>query len=206
MGKGDKRAHNRKSGKRTASGRLSRSTAAVSERQEEERKQEFSQDARQTVYQARYRHRLKFRQPEEQKAADTWRKKVTSPVEKQQVKQHKLDRRGSVLGKWLADGKLTEEQVSAGEDYCQRYVRYAALNGLPRATPAGASYGDVRGGSRALRIEAAQKAKAAHAVDQAKLRHCRAGVRWAIKRACVLDEAAPLSMVKEGLDALLRMA
>ena len=206
MGKGDRKAHNRKKGKRTASGQLSRAKGAVAERHEEERREEFSQDARQTVYQARYRHRLEFRQPEKPKEAEAWRNKVTSSVDKQKVKQHKLDSRGSVLGRWLAEGKLTEEQVSAGEDYCHRYVRYAALNGLPRATPAGASYGDVRGGSRALRIEAAQKAKAAHAADQAKLRHCRAGVRWAIKRACVLDEAAPLSMVKEGLDALLRMA
>lgn len=203
MGKGDRKAHNRKSGKRTASGRLSRAKDEVARRRAEDRREAFEQDARQTVYKARDRHRREFRQPAPD-AAEKWREKVTAPVQKPTVKKHRLDKRGSVLGRWLADGKLTEEQVAAGEDYCQRYVEYAALNGLPRVTPTGASYGAVRGGSRPERLEAARRAKAAHAADQAKLRHCRAGVRWAIKRACVLDERAPLSMVREGLQALLK--
>lgn len=201
MGKGSKKAHNRKTGARTPTGRLSEAKAAIDARAENERREAFEDGPMQTVLRARRRQRREFRQPDDLKK---WWDQESRSVTKEQVKNQALDKRGSVLGRLLADGHMTEQQVAAGEDYCERYTRYAALNGLPRPTPQGPAYGAVRGGSRPERPDAAMKAKAAHMADQRILSKCSAGVSWAIKRACVTDEAAPLHLIREGLDALVK--
>lgn len=200
MGKGDKKAHNRKAGKRTPSGRLSRAKDQVAQRQQDAERQAFEEGPQQTVLKARRRHRQKFREPAN---PDAWREEQRKPVSKPQAKKQRLDARGSVLGRMWADGQITDQQRAAGDNYCARYLRYAALNGMPRVTPKVGSYGEVTGGSRAERLDAAMAAKAEHDRDQAILRHCTAGVRWAMKRACVTDEAAPAHLVKEGLQALV---
>lgn len=135
---------------------------------------------------------------------DKWRAKTSGPVSKEQAATHKLDARGSVLGIMWADGHITAQDREAGADYAQRYGTYAALVGLPRPTPQAQAYGEVRGTSRPENIRAARMAKAAHDADQHVLRHCSAGVMWAITRACVMDEAAPLHLVQEGLRALVK--
>ena len=199
MGKGDKK---RKPGKRTPSGRLSRSKAAVAERREEDKRAAFEAGPMQTVLQARNRKRAAFKQPSA-KHARKWRDKATRPVSKAEVKERRLMQRGSVLGRMLADGAISEQMAAAGDDYCQRYISYAATNGLPRPTPQAMAYGEVRGGSRAENLRIAAISKAEHFQDQRILRQCSAGVLWAIKRACVLDEPAPVRLVVEGLKALL---
>lgn len=204
MGKGDKRSARRKPGPRTPSGQLSRSKAALAERQEHSQRQAFEEGPQQVVLQARNRKRLPFSQPNTEKDAQKWREKATRPVSKDETRQRRLMERGSVLGRLRASGAISEKMATAGEDYCQRYLTYSATNGIPLPTAKVASYGAVRGGSRPDNIAAALAAKAAHYEDQRILRHCSAGASWAIKRACVLDEEAPLHLVVEGLRALVR--
>ena len=128
--------------------------------------------------------------------------KATRPVSKDEAVR--LGKRGSVLGCMADEQIITAEMLAAGDDYCQRYTKYASLNGLPRPTPQGPAYGAVRGGTRAENTRAANVAKADHMADQRALTHCSAGVRWAIRRACVMDEAAPPHLVREGLIALIK--
>ncbi|WP_422073914.1 hypothetical protein [Tranquillimonas rosea] len=200
MGKGDKNHRNRKAGPREPSGKLSRKPDHVEQRRSEAAAKAFEESEMQTALMARRRHRREFREPVDPKS---WREKDAKPVSKQQMKNQQLDKRGSVLGSMWADGDITEEQHAAGLDYCERYISYSALNGLPRPTAQAASYGAVRGGSRPDRLKAAMAAKADHAEDQRILRQCSAGVTWAIKRACVTDEQAPVKQVREGLQALV---
>ena len=188
----------RKPGKRTATGQLSRSKAAKADRAATEQRTAFEDGPMQTVLKARRRHKATFREPHD---PARYRRKDAAPVTRDEARA--LADQGSVLGRMKAAGHITPEEVAAGADYCQRYITYAALNGLPRPTPQGAAYGEVRGASRPERIRAAIAAKAAHDTDQRILRHCSAGVVWAIKRACVLDEAAPPHLVSEGLKALI---
>jgi hypothetical protein len=177
--------------------------------------QAFEEGPQQVVLRARRRARKPVpvlecagRQPTVQEITDhkqkteAYRQADQKPVTKDQAKSQKLSERGSVLGNWLADGLLTREQVQIGEDYCARFMAYTSLNGLPRATAGISGYGDIRGGTQPDRIKAAVAAKAAHMADQARLRHCTAGVRAAMRRACVTDDPAPLHLVREGIDAL----
>lgn len=196
MGKGSKRAHNRKDGKRTASGRLSRSAEATKEAE----RVAFEQGPTQTVLQARRRHRRPFTEPSD---PDNWRERNAKPVSKAQAKELHLDRLGSVLGRLYDRGEITLEQMLAGDAYGQRYQLYASLNGIPRPTPQGPRYGEVLGSSRADRIKAAIAAKQDHNRDLLILKHCPAGTAWAIHRACVTDEAAPPHLIRAGLAALI---
>lgn len=195
MGRGSKKSSQRKEGRRTPSGRLSRSKSAKRASRDRAERQAFEDGPQQTVLQARRRQLRGVKCMEADRA----------PVSKDQAHKLRLRDRGSVLGIWMADGKLTRDQVRAGEDYCQRYGRYAQLCGLPKPTAKISSYSDARGGgSRPDRIEAARRAKAEHDHDRNILRHCSPhNVLWAMKRACVLDEVAPLDLVRAGLDALL---
>ena len=103
------------------------------------------------------------------------------------------------------DGRLTDQERAAGLDYCQRYLEYARTNGLPNPNPKCASIDAIGGKStRAENIKRAVSAKSQHMTDQNILRHCVSGVMWAVKRACVRDEAAPSHLVKEGLAALVK--
>lgn len=207
----------RKAGKRTASGQLSRSREA----RDEHKRRAFSDDARQTVWGARLRHKRGSREAHPPGktlaiAGDNTMGypiireiKVAAPepantVTKDQVVTHKLDHRGSALGRLWADGKISQQELRAGEEYCARYRAYAALNGLPQPVPTAAAYGAVRGGSRPERLRAAAIAKAEHNADRAILRKCIAGTQWAIQRVCVEDTAAPLFLVKKGLAALVQ--
>lgn len=188
MGRGDTKAKKRPGRKqktgvaRTATGRISRA-----------KQEAFEDSPQQTVLQAR-RRAQKGMMPID---------KATRPVGKDEATR--LSKRGSVLQRMADDGSITPEMMAAGDDYCERYIAYASLNGMPRPTPQGPAYGAVRGGTRPERIKAAIAAKAEHMADQRVLTtHCAAGVRWAIKRACVMDEAAPVHLVREGLIALVR--
>ncbi|WP_386681858.1 hypothetical protein [Loktanella sp. R86503] len=187
-------ARARKAGKRTKSGQLSRAKDEVDRRT-------FEESDTQTVLKARRRHRREFTQPAD---AEAWRKKDAAPVTKAQATLHKLDARGSILGILWAEGKITAQEREAGQDYCQRYIKYASTNGLPRPTVQGCAYGEVRGNSRPDNIRAAIAAKEAHRVDQNILRKCSSGVIPAIMRACVREEKAPLHQIKEGLQALVQ--
>ena len=180
---------------RTATGQPSRSAASKAN----DATIRFEEGPTQTVLQARRKMRKEFSEPDD---AQKWRKSVAKPVTKDEVRNHKLDARGSILGSMWADGKITADERRAGEDYCERYTTYASLAGLPRPTPQGPAYGEVRGGNRPERIGATIAARKAHDADQHILRHCGSGVMVAIKRACVRDEAAPIHQVKEGLSAL----
>ena len=137
-----------------------------------------------------------------EKAARKARAKMLRPVSKDDAAR--LGKRGSVLGCMADDKTITAEMQTVGDDYCQRYITYASLNGMPRPTPQGPAYGAVRGGTRPERVRAAIAAKADHMADQRVLTQCSAGVRWAMKRACVMDEAAPPHLVREGLMALMK--
>lgn len=185
MGKGDTKAkpgRKRKAGvARTPSGRISR---AAPER--------FEDAPQQVVLQARNRMMQGVMSIE----------RATRPVSKAEAER--LSKRGSVLGRMVDDKAITTEMMAAGDDYCQRYIAYASLNGMPRPTPQGPSYGAVRGGSRPDRIKAAIAAKADHMADQRALTHCSSGVSWAVKCACVMDESAPQHLVREGLMALMQ--
>lgn len=181
MGKSKRGRKPKQNVERTASGRISRAKPVA-----------FEDGPQQVVLQAR-RRALRGVMPID---------KATRPVGKDEAVR--LGKRGSVLGCMADDKHITAEMQAAGDDYCQRYMAYAALNGMPRPTPQGPAYGEVRGGSRPDRIKAAMAAKAEHFADQRVLTHCSAGVRWAIKRACVLDEAAPPHLVREGLIALMK--
>ena len=178
----------RKTGKRTASGQLSRSREA----RDEHKRRAFSDDVRQTVWAARLRLKRGVRSVR------------AGIVTKDQVITHQLDHRGSVLGRLWADGKITQQELRAGEEYCARYRAYASLNGLPQPVPVAPAYGAVRGGTRPERLKAAALAKAEHNTDRAILQACIAGTQWAIRRACVEDIRAPLFLVKLGLEALVR--
>lgn len=180
--KAKKAGRKRKQGvTRTENGRISRA-----------KPQPFEEGPQQVVLQAR-RRALRGVMPID---------RATRPVGKDEAVR--LGKRGSVLGCMADDKHITAEMQAAGDDYCQRYMTYAGLNGMPRPTPQGPAYGEVRGGSRPERIRAAIAAKAEHFADQRVLTHCSAGVRWAVKRACVLDEAAPPHLVREGLMALMK--
>ena len=161
----------------------------------------FEEGPTQTVLQSRRRHRRVFKQPKD----DKWAEKDRSPVTKDQVKAMKLNERGSILGVMFAQGYITAQERTAGEDYCDRYGTYAQLSGLPKPTAKGASWGGAGGRSnRQENISATIAAKAAHMADQRVLTQCSAGVTWAMKRACVRDEPATPHLVKEGLAALVR--
>lgn len=201
---------------RTPSGQISRAKV-----------EPFEEGPQQTVLRARNRMRKPFVEPH---CPDDWEKPVYEiseigsvskgslrKTEKRAVKARadmlkpvtkadgeRLKRRGSVLGCMVDDKIITAEMQTAGDDYCQRYITYASLNGLPRPTPQGPAYGAVRGGARPERIAAAVAAKSDHMADQKALTQCSSGVRWAIKRACVMDEAAPPHLVREGLIALMK--
>jgi hypothetical protein len=195
MGRGDRKWKPRKSGKREPNGRLSRVAADVADRRDESARRSFEDGPTQTVLRARRRQHKGVQSVGKDKA----------PVTKAQAHDMRLMDRGSVLGNWLADEKLTGDQVQVGEDYCRRYLAYASLNGLPLPTAKIASYSDSQGGkgTRPERIEAAIAAKAAHMEDQRILRHCSPhNIIWAIGRACVRDEMAPLDLVRIGLTAL----
>lgn len=166
---------------RTPSGQISRAAPA-----------RFEDAPQQTVLQAR-RRALRGVMPID---------KATSPVGKDEAVR--LSKLGSVLSRMVDAGTITAEMQAAGDDYCQRYITYASLNGMPRPTPQGPAYGAVRGSTRPDRINAAIAAKADHAVDQKALTQCTSGVLWAIKRVCVMDEAAPPHLVREGLVALMK--
>lgn len=226
MGKGDKSHKRKKAGAREPNGRPSRRKEDVAQRRQDVERAAFEEGPMQTVLKARRRHSRPFVEPAkrssaelhiavdeatgrvhapdfDEPAAKAYRDRDARPVTKAEMEMRKLQHRGSVLGNLWADGKITDAQRAAGMDYCQRYITYAALNGLPRATPQGPSYGAPRGGTRPERLRAAAAAKAEHMRDQHILRRCTSGVLWAIKRACVTDEAAPLHLILEGLQALV---
>lgn len=182
----------RSRGKREKSGRLSRSDAEH---------RAFEDSPVQVALQARRRHMSEFVEPSD---ASKWRSDHNKPVSKDEAKSLGLGMRGTILGDMLSDDKITPAEYTAGMDYCERYVIYASTNGLPRPTPQAPSYGEVRGGDRPERIDAARRAKAAHMADQAILAQCGPGVAWAIKRACVTEDAAPVRLVAEGLAALVK--
>jgi hypothetical protein len=196
-----KRAHNRKSGPREPNGRPSRRKGDTARRHEEAERLAFEDGPMQTVLRARRRHKAAFREPTD---PDKYQRRDARPVSKQEMREQKLDARGSYLGTLWADGKITDQELAAGQDYCHRYREYAALNGLPAPTPKVGSYGEIRGGSRPDRIARARAARAQHETDQAILRSCAAGTRWAMRRACILDEPAPLRLVKTGLAELVK--
>jgi hypothetical protein len=201
MGKSNTKSHRRQEGQRTASGALSRSKAARQQRQAAQEMQRFEEAPQQVVWSARRRVLSEFSEPQD---AAKWRARYMAPVTKAELKATGLEQAGSVLGRLQVVGDLSKEQMSAGEDYCQRYVDYAVLNGLPKLTAKTSSYSEVRGRiNRPERLAAAMAAKDAHLKDQRRLATCSAGVKWAIKRACVLDEEAPLHLIREGLNALL---
>ncbi len=193
------RGRPRKKVKRTASGQPSRSAEAKADAV----RVAFEEGPMQVALKARRRHAVTFKEPANAASASKWRKRDARPVSKDEMTAEKLQHRGSVIGRLWADGRITDQQLAAGSDYCERYIRYAALHGLPAPTPQGISYGEVRGGSRPDRLRAAMEAKRQHDADQNILRKCSAGVIWAIKRACVLDDAAPEHMICEGLQALV---
>ncbi len=174
-------ARPRKAGKRDKNGRLSRKVDDVEART-------FQESPAQTVLQARLRHKT---------GAAT-----VGPVTKDQVKAHSLDKRGSVLGNLLADRVITASQHAAGEDFCERYTRYAALNGIPRATAQGAAYGEVRGSNGGDMTQAAIKARKLHMHDMALLACYGKHVRKAVFDACVLDEPVNNDLLRVGLKAL----
>ena len=171
----------RKAGKRDKNGRLSRKAEDVEARA-------FEESPAQTVLQARLRHKTG--------------KATTGPVSKDQVKTHGLDKRGSVLGKLAADRIITGSQQQAGEDFCDRYTRYAALNGIPRATAQGAAYGEVRGLGAGDMTQAAIKARKLHMHDVALLNCYGKHVKQAVFDACVLDQPTNNDLLRVGLKAL----
>ena len=180
---------------RTASGQLSRSKSAKAIRHEEIERQSFEEGPQQTVLRARRRQAKGVRTIEADRR----------PVSKDEAKRLRLHDRGTILGQWLAEGKLTLEQVQAAGDYAMRYEAFRSLNGLPKPTAKIASYSDTHGGiARPERIRAAKAAKAAHMADQAKLRHCTAGTRDAMRKACIAETPAPFHLVLEGIKALMR--
>lgn len=185
----------RKPGPRTPSGQPSRSKEAI----EQAVRIAYEDGPQQTVLQARRRHKRPF--------SDTdphWRDKTDGPVSKEHVTAHKLDARGSILGILWADGHITAQEREAGADYAQRYITYASLHGLPRPTPQGPAYGEVRGSTRPDNILAARYAKAAHDADQAILRQHGRYVVDAMRRACIMDERAILRLLQIGLRALVK--
>lgn len=188
-------ARKRKRGKRTATGQLSRSKSAVTQRRQDAARERFEDGPTQVVLQARRRHKRGVRSIE----ADR------KPVSKEQAKNMRLYDRGTILGNWLAEGKLTLEQVAVAGDYAARYEAYRRLNGLPSPTAKTASYSDAPRGAedKRDRVRAAMMAKAAHDADQAKLRHCTAGTRQAMRRACITEDPAPLHLVVEGINSLM---
>lgn len=193
MGKGDrKRGRPPKDGPREPNGRIRRAKGAryTADLDTIERAT-IEQDPRQQVWQTRARHLGHI-------AAD--------PLNKDTISALRLDMRGSVLGRWLADGKLTPKQVAAGEDYAHRRLRFRALTGLPPETPAAASYGAVRGGGADPDPEVADRARRAYTDAQAALAMHGPAVRFAMHRACVLDVAAPVHLVRIGCRALIRMS
>lgn len=201
MGKGSRKSPNRKTGRRTASGALSRSKAAKQERQEVEDVRSFAEAPQQVVWQARRRQQTAFQEPEN---SATWRSKQLAPVTKAEVQKHGLDLAGSILGRLVVQGELTKEEMAAGEDYCDRYLRYTALNGLPRPTPRMLRYSAVKGrANTADRIEAAVAVKKAHFRDRRALDQCGEAVRLAVEQASVHDQPAPIKALKIGLNALI---
>lgn len=166
---------------RTPSGRISRAKGV-----------NFEDAPQQVVWQARRR----------QQHGPMPITKATTSVGPEEAKR--LSQRGSVLARMLADGLISKDQLAAGEDYCQRYMRYAALVGLPRHTPQGSSWGEINGLSSPDRTDEAMIAKREHAVDCAALTQCSAGVSLMVQRVCVSDEDGAPNLLKEGLDALIK--
>lgn len=201
-----KAGRKRKQGPRTKSGRL-----AVP----------FEENSMQTVLQARRRHARPPQEPTEAAVAamcektglDAYRAREAlsaqilasdkKPVTKEAAKT--LRRLGSVVAEMAERGQITEEERAAGDDHAARFRRYAILNGLPMPHPKGASM-DATGGisTRAERIKAAAHAADEYGKDKTILRHCGAGVAWAVHRACIMDMPAPPAMVKAGLAELVR--
>lgn len=193
---------------REPSGRLSRKKEDVATRA-------FEEGPQQTVLQARRRTNEPFSQPvdtwslderevlKSDEACKKWRERMTAPVSKGEASRKGLLERGTVLWSLCADGEITREQAAAGDNFAARYVRYASLNGLPKITPSGSSYGDVRGGSRPERLEAARLAKADHMIDRRIIMSCSAGAWWAMVRTCVENEPAPIYLLKLALSALV---
>jgi hypothetical protein len=186
MGKANKRGRKRKQGLRTPSGQLSRSQEA----REVQQRIAFEEGPQQTVLQARRRHMGKHK---------------PGPVTKEEAQRLKLYDRGSPLGDWLAQGKLTRGHIEVAGDFAARCARYRKMCGLPKATAQVGAYGAVRGGSGDPDPEQATAARRAHMADQAELQRCAAGTRKAMHDACVCLEPAPLWLVKQGIEALARL-
>ena len=130
---------------------------------------------------------------------------ATRPVSKDEAAKRRLMDRGSVLGRLWADGVITAQELAAGNDYCDRFLAYSRLTGLPSPTISSVPLGDARGrGLAPDRPAAAERAREAHYQDQHLLRATgELGVLWSMERACIRDEEAPARLVKLGLAALV---
>lgn len=203
MGKAGRK---RKPGPRTKSGRL-----AVP----------FEENSMQTVLQARRRHARPPQEPTDAAVSAMCEKTGLAPYQAREALSAKikaddkkpvtkeaaktLRRLGSVLAEMAERGQITEAERAAGDDHAARFQRYASLNGIPSPNPRGASLDAIGGHStRGERIRAAAHAKDEYGRDTTILRHCGAGVAWAVHRACIMDMAAPPLMVKAGLAELVR--
>ena len=108
------RGRPRKKVKRTASGQPSRSAEARADAT----RVAFEEGPMQVALRARRRHAVKFKEPANDEGASKWRTRDARPVSKDEMVAAKLQHRGSVIGRLWADGRITDQQLSAGSDYC----------------------------------------------------------------------------------------
>jgi hypothetical protein len=186
MGKGDrKRGRPPKPATETRypSGRLTPKASAA--RREA---QTIAQDARQTVWQARARHRGRTKR---------------EPVTKQEVETMQLNHRGDILGDWHADGHITAEELTAGRAFGILVGDYRKSHGYPSGATR-SRYGEPTGGSGAEVDPAKLRALAGrYSAAQQALQRCGAEVSHATIAVCVEDEPGRLALVKAGIAALV---
>lgn len=116
---------------------------------------------------------------------------------------------GYVLGRIFLDGRITEEQRKAGDDFAECMGRYYRLTGVPFPSPRAQAMGGIRGSDGEVsdsHAEAARKANNVMMRLTGVLLRCKDGpqVKQTVFNVCVMDYDNLRSMPETQLEWLRR--
>lgn len=113
-------------------------------------------------------------------------------------------RRGSVLGRLLIRGLISDEQFEAGERWHGVVHRFARAWNIPMHTPRAVDLNAVRGGSNVdLDPDEAKRIRRAYEDAFYALHEAGKQATNAVNEACVRDEVPLLLALRIGLNALI---
>lgn len=116
---------------------------------------------------------------------------------------------GYVLGRIFLDGRITEEQRKAGDDFAETMGRYYRLTGVPFPSPRAQAMGGIRGSDGEVSQSLADAARRATNMMMrltGVLLRCKDGpqVRQTVHNVCVMDYDNLRSMPETQLEWLRR--